>query len=468
MQAIKGAKKAKAKAKASGQKKKKVNVPNSTLSADLDSISGKLNTLLKDQTKGLGAQAGKALGSMFGLGGLGEMAGDTISKILGFGDYKVNVNSLISPGSELALSHSDVPQFVTNAKGGHYTRVAKREFVGMLTSSSVASAFSVQSYRINPGNPALFPWLSSTLALGHSKFRILGLTVTLRSVASEYASGGTLGVMGCAIDYQNLDPVYSSKIAAEQSEGAMSCKVSEDLVFGIECDPAVLAQPNLYVRNGGVPTGGTLNQYDHGYLQVFTQGVPTASLQVAEIWVTYDIEFEAQELLGGPVGGGVTSVVVQTATGIAAATPLGSGVTWNQSGDLFLTSTINTIVIPPWFTGLCLFSYTVSGGSGAWNLPTFTYGANITPQTVGIIGSSPLAYVGSSGTSIGMSFQTILSVSNVTPGTAANTITLGVGGTFTAATSLTIVIVQVNAPIVVGSSAGLPLGLIGSQPAAVW
>jgi len=284
------------------------------------------------------------------------------------GDYKVELNSLISPGSEKSHTQLQTPQF--DRLGSQSMRVSKREFVGMITTSATAGQFNVNQFRINPGSPNLFPWLQGVMALGYEQWKPLGLAFHLKTVASDYAVNTTVGAMGMAIDYQNQDTPYSTRQELEEAAGAESVKISFDAVAGAECDPQFRPTELLYVRNGPVPPGSDVNMYDLGILEVFTVGCPTASAQVAELWATYDFEFVNQQLRGGPVGNGVF-FSTYLPSGVDTNHPLGTSGT--NYGNIPSTYTSTTMTLPDWLSGVFLMSYTVTGNSTTWQsqVPTF-------------------------------------------------------------------------------------------------
>jgi len=245
--------------------------------------------------KGPMQRMGTRVGRSLGAPGFGALVGKGLGKLTGTGPYTVEVNSIVHPGSEAPYSRSSAVSSARFGSNGEVVRVRKREFVGMLHSAPTANAFFSQSFRLNPGNPKLFPWLSSFL--GYEQWNPLGVAIELVSVASEYASGGTLGSMGVAIDYQGTDSPYASKLEAENSDGAVSCKVSDCLLFGAECAPHKRPYNLLYVRTDTSTvssSSSSINSFDLGNIQVFSVGVPSTNIDLAEIWVTYDIEFEKQ------------------------------------------------------------------------------------------------------------------------------------------------------------------------------
>jgi hypothetical protein len=342
------------------------------------------------------AKGGQRIGKAMGVPGLGRLAGSLAGRLTGSGDYNVAVNSLIHPGSERGYAVvQNSPSSAQFSRAGDVIRVRKREFVGNLFSPPTANGFSASSYRLNPGNPKLFPWLSSVMGQGYEQYRPLGIVIELVSVASEYATGGTLGVFGASIDYQSLDPPYASMMEAENSDGAVSTKVSNDLMFGVECAPDKRPYNLLYVRQetSGVNTTSTgINAFDLGNVQLIVQGVPTPNLLLAQVWVSYDIEFEKQQLVGGPFGGGTTTWGYQNPTvsnGQCLGTQTGNT---TQYGSLFMplysqvtapTSTGNgyvwtptaggaTVCLPDWLQGvfqLTVIWYSSSNYTGTYTPP---------------------------------------------------------------------------------------------------
>jgi len=130
------------------------NMPNET-GKKLKDLSNKLDAMMSKMPKGSFAKAGMTAGSLFGPAGMkaGAVLGAGISKISGYGDYVVQENSM----TRNSFSSSDVPSF---GVGNNEVRVTHREFVQSVTVPANATEFHNTTYDINPGNNALFPWLS--------------------------------------------------------------------------------------------------------------------------------------------------------------------------------------------------------------------------------------------------------------------------------------------------------------------
>jgi len=337
------------------------------LEGKVGSVSGQADAIESLMTSG-----GAAIGGMFGAPHVGAALGKGAHKLLaslrGSGDYEVN--SLVNPGSERAVN----PSVVSFGTSNGAVRVQKREFVGYVTTSSTAGAFSTTTFRINPGSPALFPYQSGTFALGFKRWRPLGLVIEMQSIATEYSTAQPLGLIGAAINYDNQAPAFTNTVQAQMSSGAVVAKISENVLFGVECAVKDRGVDWLYVRNGPVPTTADINLYDLGYLQVFTQGCSATSAQVAELWAVCDFEYECPLMLGGLSGGAAMSWLGCTVPGGAAtpADPMGS-LALDQAGSFTVTNTINKITLPNWLSGQFLFTAIwQTGTAGTFSTPNYT------------------------------------------------------------------------------------------------
>lgn len=248
----------------------------------------------------LGGLAGTSLGTMVAQplagGALGSAAGSTlggkISQFLGFGKYTVKKNSLLKEGGSLAEG-VPLPSFGVI---GHETRVRHREFIGDVVASN--SSFVYNLYTINPGMAATFPWLS-TLAQSYQQYKFNGLVFEFVSTSSDITSGGALGSVILATQYDANALPYPDKLHMENSEYCVSAKPSLSQVHACECDPAVTSVPIKYIRsvNEDTSKGYDARMYDMGVLQVANKGVPSSSGTVlGELWVTYDVSLFKPEL----------------------------------------------------------------------------------------------------------------------------------------------------------------------------
>lgn len=235
----------------------------------------------------LGSAAGAALGSMIapgvgtsagaGMGStLGGELGGLFKSITGWGDYTVRSNSLMFPDRI-------VPSF-----GEDSIRVKKREYI---TDINATTAFTNNSFPVNPGLSEVFPWLCS-IANNYEQYRWNGLIFQFVSTSSDAIASTTdlgMGQVILASDYNAADAAY---VNAQQMLGSMfsnSAKVSENILHAVECAPTDVPNKLYYVRSGDVPSGADIRLYDMLNFQLATQKMPANYTGAGQLWVTYDI-----------------------------------------------------------------------------------------------------------------------------------------------------------------------------------
>lgn len=217
------------------------------------------------------------IGSLLGMPALGRGAGKLVNRIFGQGDYVLNApkqNSLMGQGP---------PSFSPLTSG---FRLSHREYIKDMTSSI---NFDTESFPINPGLPALFPWLS-TVAANFEEYVIHGMVVYLNTTSGTAVSSTNtaLGLWGAVTQYDPDDPDFINKQQCENYVGCQSAVPFHSLMHGIECAPQSNVLNRKYVRTGDIDS--ELKFYDWGKFQYFSQG-SQASNTIGEMWVSYDISF---------------------------------------------------------------------------------------------------------------------------------------------------------------------------------
>lgn len=231
------------------------------------------------------------LGGGFGYdpkeGWYGHARGHITDTVQGLGAYNVKRNSLMS-----AVDLGQDPPRVMNTNRGEATVINHREYLGDLLSGandgSLSTPFSIQKYALNPGNQILFPFLSS-IARNFQEYEIRGMLVELKSLSSEYSTNLALGSVFMAADYNvyGNDPVTKQQL--ENMEYASSAKPSKSMIMPIECDPSNNGGIHKNVAIDSTYHGGDQRLYDWCNLYIGSQGIPAASTNLAEIWLTYEI-----------------------------------------------------------------------------------------------------------------------------------------------------------------------------------
>lgn len=254
--------------------------------AAVSGLAKKLDSVLKKVPKGTFKTKGSNVGAA-----IGRALGSGLSAITGYGDYTVRGNSL----GTVSTSTDMVPEFVARREGDHSTRIRHREFLFDLKVPDNPLEFSngfVQN--INPGNPTLFPWLSKMSKL-YTQYKIHGMVLVYKTMSSNYsASGGPLGTVIMATNYNVNDTAFDSKIQMENTEFAVSTDPSRNIVHAIECDPKSSGLQTLYIRDPSVNDATQVSDsrfFDYGKFQLATTGLPGAVGSVmGEVWCSYDIE----------------------------------------------------------------------------------------------------------------------------------------------------------------------------------
>lgn len=241
--------------------------------------------------KGLAESAGGMLGSYFGpLGSkIGASAGKLFSKVTGFGDYKVQSNTLITGASP--------PLFASAGRG---TLVRHREYLGDVYSAPVAGAFNVQGFAVNPGLATTFEWLAQ-IANNFEQYCIRGMIFEYKAMSADAlnSTNTALGTVIMATQYNSAAAAFTSKAQMEGHEFCTSSRPSASFVHPIECSRAETPLSCLYTRSGSVPSSTDQRFYDLGTFYIGVQGMQAADVNLGELWVTYDVELLKPRIYDG-------------------------------------------------------------------------------------------------------------------------------------------------------------------------
>lgn len=306
----------------------------------------------------LGGPAGASLGTFLGRG-----AHKMLKSITGFGDYRVNSNSLMTGGMS-------PPQIINSTnKGGFIVR--HREYLGDITATT---DFTINAYSINPGLKSTFPWLAQ-IADSFEQYRMRGLVFEFKSMSSDSilssATSTALGVVVMATEYNVLDGNFQSKSIMENYDFANSGKPSQTLYHPVECAQR-MGNPlaNMWTRSSPVPSTADARMYDLGLFQLATSGMQAAGGTIGELWATYEVE-----LYKAKVGtNGSLCALFTDFTGLSGSTPLGTARTTNSGNTL--DASINGLVVSLGAKAAgnsFMFEWTYAGSSaGSLTMPSFT------------------------------------------------------------------------------------------------
>lgn len=314
-----------------------------------------LPTFLSQAASGLGARFGASMASL-------------IARLTGFGDYRVSYNSLmpLTPGQPIP-SFGDLKEA---------TIVRHREYLAdVIEPGGNNGGFTNRVFTIQPALATTFPWLSN-LAVNYDQYRMMGAVFEYVSTASPInnAAGGGIGLGSVilATDYDVADPVYGSKLQAENAQFSVSGRPSDSLLHPIECDPACTSVPVQYIRTGAVPAGRDPRLYDMANFQLITFGIPNNANQqtIGELWVSYEVALYKPILEGGLVGGAVVwwhwtlpPATVAAAGGAYFGNPAPLAPNAGSGANPPVLNTAGTVVFPAGSIGTYRMTYTVDGSS---------------------------------------------------------------------------------------------------------
>lgn len=283
-------------------------------------VAGRIDPLLANGGSKLGGQTGRWMGQK-------------IADLVGFGDYAVVENSLSNVGKAITPG-TPVPAFgTTNA----VTRIKHREYIADITVPASPTLFNNTLYQVNPGNIALFPWLAP-LANSYQQYRFKGLIFEFVSTTSEVASGGPMGSVMLAANYDVTDAAFSTKQQMENSQFAVSAKPSCSQIHTMECDLSQTAANLLYVDSNVTHNEQDPRWCDLANFQIATVGLPgTAGQVLGELWASYDIELFKPEINISAI-----TSAIQTIASVSPSAGNFLGASPTSTGSNYFTAAVNT------------------------------------------------------------------------------------------------------------------------------
>lgn len=185
---------------------------------------------------------------------------------------------------------SSIPVFSSARSEDGSLTVSHKEYICDIQGSTALSPFTLQNYLVNPGNPMLFPWLAQ-IAQNYDEYKFHGLIFHFRSTSTDNSTANSqLGTIIIAANYNSSAPNFLNKQQMMEYAGATSVKISEDLQFGIECNPNKSANnPIEYVApNGVAPVGEDAKSYMIANLQIAVNATQQSG-QIGELWCSYKV-----------------------------------------------------------------------------------------------------------------------------------------------------------------------------------
>jgi len=328
--------------------------------------------------RSLGAIGGNTLGSFAGMGTLGSTVGTelgaALSRWLGYGDYTVRSNSIVSQ----MKSSGSIPNMHRN---GQSVVIRHKEYIMDVTSSTGFS--SLATFALNPGLAASFPWLSS-VAQQYQEYTWRGIVYHFipTSGSAVSSTNNALGTVMLATQYKATASNFTNKTALLNEYFSSDARPCDAFVHPIECDPKENPYNVQYVRGSAVPSGEDQKTYDLGVVTLATEGMQAASIDVGELWVSYEVELR-KPVVSGLSGVFNLSAHYYSTTGVSTAAGFGTLGAIVKQFDAFpnsLTFTATKLTFPIGTVGTFLIGIAYHGVT-AGDIHTWVSSGTLTNMT---------------------------------------------------------------------------------------
>lgn len=349
---------------------------------------------------GRGKYWGRALGSALGgIGGMmlggpkgaaigGSLGGSLGDSLTGRGLYEGRGSYAVS-NSLMSGSSSKPPMFKSISDETGALVVSHREYIADIFGNETTESFKNRSYSINPGLERTFPWLSQ-IAQNYEEYEMVQCVFEFRStVAVDVSSNGQVGTIVMVTNYNAGNRSFTDKNTMMQYDGAMSCKTTQSMIHGVECDPSKISGPaGNYIRANPVVSGQDVKTYDHGLFQLASIGLPDAYANdnIGELWISYTVKLRKprlfsgkglnvsrdQYLCTGPTGATNIFANMTPILGTAVSNNIGTIVNFVSAKPGDTTISLYDLVFPASYSGnleikvIANGSLSMSSNSGAW------------------------------------------------------------------------------------------------------
>jgi len=243
----------------------------------------------------------------------------SIKSLVGFGDYaphgfNVKENVLLSMGND--------PPEVRNSLDGRFI-IRHREYLTDIVTAA-DSTFNNTAFRIQPGISDTFPWLAQ-VAGAFEQYKMRGMIFEFKSTSADAlnSTNTALGTVIMATEYDVSKPEFTTKQQMENHQFASSAKQSCSMLHPIECARGTSPLETLCIRTSD--TEEDQRFCDFGNFQIATVGQQGASVNIGELWVTYELELMKPRL--DPDGGSdnnIKSSWFENSTGVTSSNMWGT------------------------------------------------------------------------------------------------------------------------------------------------
>ncbi len=230
--------------------------------------------------------------------------------------------------------------------------VVEDEYVAEVISGATGADFNNLAYPINPGQAALFPWLSKQAAQWE-KYHFNQLEFYYKPEVSQFATAGTTGKVIFGVEFDAADGPPTTKQAIEDTDPHTDCMPHQAMALHLKANEMHALYKTLYVRPGGLPGAADIKTYDAGNLNVATVAIAADTAKLGELRVKYSVTFSVP-VLESAAGAPANNSMVVYSTATSSATEAGrftTNVAYTMllatvQGSLGSTNTAGSIVLP--------------------------------------------------------------------------------------------------------------------------
>lgn len=226
--------------------------------------------------------------------------------------------------------------------------VENDEYIGEVLGCNSTTVPVIQTFPVNPGQVATFPWLSEQAAQWE-KYRFEYLSFYYKPEVSGFATEGQSGKVIMTMDYDASDPAPTTKQEMEDTDPHVDGMPYEDITLALDPYDMFTDSDAKFVRIAGLPGGSDIKTYDAGNVTVMTLNNGGTNA-VGELHVRYKVSFRVPVLeatkSAAPANNQVTDLadnteIVYTST-VQKLAPLATSL----ANGLVAVNTAGSILLP--------------------------------------------------------------------------------------------------------------------------
>jgi len=253
----------------------------------------------------------------------------------------------------------------TFARKGKTCTIVEDEYVAEVISGATGANFNSVAYSINPGQAALFPWLSKQAAQWE-KYHFNQLQFYYKPEVSQYATAGQTGKVLFGVDFDASDGPPTTKQNIEDTDPHTDCMPYDKMALSLGARDIHALYPTLYVRPAGLPGASDIKTYDAGNLNVATVAISSNTAKLGELRVKYSVTFSVPVLdtsAGAPANNVYAQFANTAGQSVASPGPVDLTFPVQQANGIGATlGASNASIIAPVGNYLVQFSSTTAGG----------------------------------------------------------------------------------------------------------